>query len=303
MSSFVPANTTQDITVAAGSLIALGSFGAGTAVVYQSTAPSLLPTQFISVARFSNDEVLLGPWAADTLLRVDASHSQVEYNIGEAPVVGVKELIVDYSGTGSSFQVVPADLILAEGAGSDDGTDPAFLAAMMGNVISDDPVTGEGNYLAGVIGAYSLAGSDSDYPKAAVMGVLMDGAADADAIVMAVVDGSDPSATTHARAAFGVAQLNNSGDSGVDYGVDLKADGSAHYTGTGDPFTVDKAQIRFSLGDVCILAGEGAPVNGTTGDNFAGKGSLYIDITNGDVYVNKDGTITAPAWNLLAFAV
>ena len=39
----------------------------------------------------------------------------------------------------------------------------------------------------------------------------------------------------------------------------------------------------------------GVPVDGTTGDNFAGKGSLYVNISTGILYINT-GTITSPTW-------
>jgi hypothetical protein len=47
--------------------------------------------------------------------------------------------------------------------------------------------------------------------------------------------------------------------------------------------------------NVLITQGAGAPVDGTTGDNVTGKGSLYIDRTNGILYINT-GTISAPTW-------
>src|SRR6185295_3385739 len=43
-----------------------------------------------------------------------------------------------------SFQPVGADLGLDGAAGSDDGTNPKFLAAMMGNLLADEEVVGEG---------------------------------------------------------------------------------------------------------------------------------------------------------------
>jgi hypothetical protein len=36
-------------------------------------------------------------------------------------------------------------------------------------------------------------------------------------------------------------------------------------------------------------------VNGTTGDNFAGTGSLYVDSTAGVLYINT-GAISNPTW-------
>jgi hypothetical protein len=251
----------------------------------------------------------LGPYDSDSTYRVSCISGTLTVSVTTFTAARNTDDVqasVEYA-RGDSYQIVAADLTLDAEAGSDDGTDPKFLSAVMGNLLGD-AVAGEGNYLAGVIGAYSPTGATaSDYPKAPVMGVVMDGAVGADACVMAVIDGSDPSTTTRARAAFGVAQLNNSGDSGVDYGVDLAAAGSAHYTGTGDPFTVDKAEVRFSKSDVCVLVGAGIPVDYTDGDpaasgeGFAGPGSLYIDTTNAKLYING-GTKAEPIWKIVTSA-
>lgn len=49
--------------------------------------------------------------------------------------------------------------------------------------------------------------------------------------------------------------------------------------------------------------GSGAPTNGTsgTGVGICGKGSLYADYTNGNVYVNT-GTISSPTWTRMGGA-
>ncbi len=201
---------------------------------------------------------------------------------------------VSYSEIGHSFQVIAPDLELSETAGSNTGTDPKFLAAVMGNILGDD-VDGVGNYLGGVIGANSLTDPSTDYPNAGVMGIIMDASTGADGAVVAVIDGSDPSSVTRARAAFAVRMNNNNAGSGCDYGVDLKDAGNPYYTGGGKPFAVANAEIRMST-DVCILTGAGAPVNGTTGKDFAGPGSSYTDYTNKIVYLNS-GTIGTPAWS------
>jgi hypothetical protein len=46
-----------------------------------------------------------------------------------------------------------------------------------------------------------------------------------------------------------------------------------------------KANIRME-DDVVVMVDAGAPVNGTTGDDFAGTGSLYVDSTAGVLYIN-----------------
>lgn len=222
--------------------------------------------------------------------------------------IGITEAFSDESG--SSHQTIWADLDLSAAAGSSDGTDSAFLAPIMGNILGD-ALTGEGNYLGGVIGAYSITGAGaSDYPRAAVMGIIMDGSTDADAAVLAVIDGSDPSSQTRARAAFGVAVNSNEADSGVDYGVDLFAAENPHYTDSpGDGrqgLNVAKAQIRTS-DEVCFITGAGVPVDYTdgtppaTGETYAEIGSLYADTTNGKLYING-GTKAQPVWKLITSA-
>lgn len=47
--------------------------------------------------------------------------------------------------------------------------------------------------------------------------------------------------------------------------------------------------------DVVLLAGATAPINGTTGDNVADKGSLYIALDTGAMYY-QSGAITSPVW-------
>lgn len=202
-----------------------------------------------------------------------------------------------------SFQIVAADLELLPVAGSDDGTDPSFLSPVMGNLLGDE-VAGEGNYLAGVIGAYSLTGDQGTvYPKAALLGIIMDGSTDADAIVLAHIDGGDPSSETRAIAAFGVSIFNNHADSGVDYGINLFFDESAvdeFLSDTAKPFNIAKA-IERSPHEVCRLEGDGAPVDGVegTGVGFAGKGSQYTDYTTPALYLNT-GTKASPVWKKLA---
>ncbi|MDA8217612.1 MAG: hypothetical protein M0Z94_08360 [Dehalococcoidales bacterium] len=71
------------------------------------------------------------------------------------------------------------------------------------------------------------------------------------------------------------------------YGLDFNDEGIA-------PAIIGKALLR-SPNEVCCLEGNGAPVDGTTGDNFAGPGSLYFDYTNGVLYV-QTAVKTAPVW-------
>lgn len=161
--------------------------------------------------------------------------------IGELAALGYNS--APYAG-GGSFQPVAVDFNLGAAAGSDTGTDPKFLAPIMGNCLGED-LENDSNYIAGVIGALAVTGTKaSDYPVAALLGVLFDGA-QADAIVLADLDGDDGGAATNARAAFGVSINNNNVASGVEYGVDLYAPANANYTGGGIAFAPSKADLRF----------------------------------------------------------
>ncbi len=53
--------------------------------------------------------------------------------------------------------------------------------------------------------------------------------------------------------------------------------------------------------NVLFMVGAGVPVDGTTGDNVAGPGSFYIDITNSNLYVQAS-LITTPVWKLVTRA-
>lgn len=50
--------------------------------------------------------------------------------------------------------------------------------------------------------------------------------------------------------------------------------------------------------DLVPICGDGAPVDGTTGANQAGKGCLYIDYTTPDLYQNI-GTKSSPTWDFV----
>lgn len=57
--------------------------------------------------------------------------------------------------------------------------------------------------------------------------------------------------------------------------------------------------------NIFIAADPGVPVDGVvgtgTGAGFMGKGALYIDTTNGKLYING-GTLASPAWKLVTSA-
>ena len=69
----------------------------------------------------------------------------------------------------------------------------------------------------------------------------------------------------------------------------------------GRPFFEPGLRIGPAGDPVVFFSGDGAPVDGTTGDNFAGPGSIYVDFTNANLYVNT-GTITASVWKLVTRA-
>jgi hypothetical protein len=50
-------------------------------------------------------------------------------------------------------------------------------------------------------------------------------------------------------------------------------------------------------GNIIIMNGASTPVDGTTGDNIAGKGSLYMARDTGALYV-QTGAITSPVWEV-----
>lgn len=192
-----------------------------------------------------------------------------------------------YAGS-SSFQPIAIDLELDAGAGKNIASGTAFLSPMMGNLLGAS-LTKTGNYLAGAIGAYSITGALATHLQAGgLMGIIMDGVTQATGAVVAVIDGD--SGITRATAAFAARMNNSTPGSGIDYGLDLY--GAAHDGFSALP--IANADIRMS-GQTCILQGAGVPSDGTTGDNFAGKGSLYIDTTNGKLYINT-GAITNPTW-------
>lgn len=223
----------------------------------------------------------------------------VELFTGEESAVSQE--ITETYGDEPSHQTVAADLNVVPTVGRTKAQGGSFIASIMGNIIGD-ALTKTGNYLAGLIGAISLTGTKaSELPTGAVIGIAMDAVTEADGIFIAVVDGSDPSSVTRANAAFKARQLNANAGSGVDYGVDLHDVAVTGYlTDPTLPLAIAKAAIRCN-NQVCWLNGAGVPVDGTTGDNFAEKGSLYTDITNGNLYI-QTSAITTPVWKLVTRA-
>ena len=148
--------------------------------------------------------------------------------------------------------------------------------------------------MAGVVGEFAVIGTYANNGlMAGVMGTINTNTLSGDAAVMAFMDGD--SGVTTCRTAFGVAMAQTTGGSGFDFGLDLKMqDPVADAGGPSGVIPYKKANIRME-DDVCILVDAGVPTNGTTGDNFAGTGSLYVDSTSGVLYINT-GAISNPTW-------
>lgn len=74
-----------------------------------------------------------------------------------------------------------------------------------------------------------------------------------------------------------------------DYGLDMRNVSSK------------KADVLLSNA-VTIMTGAGVPTDGTSGDGVgSGPGSLYIDVTNANHYING-GTAASPTWKLVTRA-
>jgi len=150
------------------------------------------------------------------------------------------------------------------------------------------------NHMAGAVGEFAVIGTYANFGlMAGVMGTINTNTLSGDAAVMAFMDGD--SGLTTARCAFGVAMAQTTNNSGFEYGLDLKMQDPV--ADAGGPSSIKpyiKANIRME-DDVVVMVDAGVPTNGTTGDNFAGTGSLYVDSTAGKLYINT-GAISNPTW-------
>jgi hypothetical protein len=156
------------------------------------------------------------------------------------------------------------------------------------------------NHMAGAVGEFAVIGTYANNGlMAGVLGIINTNTLSGDAAVMAFMDG-DAGLTT-ARCAFGVAMAQTTGGSGFEYGLDLKMqDPVADGGGPSSITPYQKANIRME-DDVVVMVNTGAPVDGTTGDNFAGPGSMYVDSTGANLYI-QTGAITSPVWKLVTRA-
>ena len=190
------------------------------------------------------------------------------------------------------------------GFGSSSYLTPGEAFSVFGRVQTGAPFattpTTTFNHMAGTVGEFAVIGTYANFGlMAGVMGTINTNTLSGDAAVMAFMDGD--SGLTTARCAFGVAMAQTTNNSGFEYGLDLKMQDPV--ADAGGPSSVKpyiKANIRME-DDVCVLVDAGAPVDGTTGDNFAGIGSMYIDSTAGNLYL-QTGVITSPVWKLVTRA-
>jgi hypothetical protein len=190
------------------------------------------------------------------------------------------------------------------GFGSSDYQNPGEALAVFGRVQTGAPFaavpTTTHNYMAGVAGEFAVIGSYANTAlMAGVIGIINTNTLSGDAAVMAFMDGD--SGVTTCRSAFGVAMAQTTGGSGFEYGIDLKMqDPVLDGGGPSGVIPYTKANIRME-DDVVVMVATGAPVDGTTGDNFAGPGSMYIDSTGANLYI-QTGAITSPVWKLVTRA-
>jgi len=156
------------------------------------------------------------------------------------------------------------------------------------------------NHMAGTVGEFAVIGTYANNGlMAGVMGIINTNTLSGDAAVMAFMDGD--SGLTTCRAAFGVAMAQTTGGSGFEFGIDLKMQDPVLDGGGPSGVTpYSKANIRME-DDVVVMVNTGVPTDGTTGDNFAGPGSMYIDSTNANLYI-QTGLITSPTWKLVTRA-
>ena len=194
---------------------------------------------------------------------------------------------------GATFTVNPTGAF-----GSSDATDPSSAQGSSGQVFGSN-LTSTATYYVGATGRYLITGTNvSTFPKVGMLGVIGNTTTTGDAAVMAWMDGDG--GTTTARAGFGIGMTQSTAASGFDYGMDLELQDAVGGGASVQPYK--KAELRVS-NDVVVMTGSVVPTSGATGtgDDFAGPGSLYVDYTNANVYIQA-GTISSPNWKLVTRA-
>jgi hypothetical protein len=200
--------------------------------------------------------------------------------------------------SGTAISGFYARVMPTTGFGSSDYATPGEAFSVFGRVQCGAPFSVAPsttfNHMAGTVGEFAVIGTYSNNGlMAGVMGIINTNTLSGDAAVMAFMDGD--SGVTTARCAFGVAMAQTTAGSGFEYGLDLKMqDPVLDASGPSGVIPYTKANIRME-DDVVVMVDAGVPTNGTTGDNFAGTGSLYVDSTAGKLYINT-GAISNPTW-------
>ena len=209
----------------------------------------------------------------------------------EAPYTSSSSSAEGTATRGATFTVNPTGAF-----GSSNPVAPSSAQGSSGQVFGSN-LASTATYYIGATGRYLITGTNaSTFAKAGVMGVIGNTTTTGDAAVMAWMDG-DGGVTT-ARAGFGIGMTQSTAASGFDYGMDLQLQDAVG--GGGSVQDYKKAEIRVS-NDVVVMTGAGVPVDGTTGDNFAGPGSMFVDVTNANLYI-QTGLITNPVWKLVTRA-
>lgn len=272
-------------------------FGTGTDVTvrWDGTDLDILAAANNSVIKFGNGTNSFDLWVYGA---TNAKYLLWDASADKLIATGLVRLVFDnptYNAAGS-YQNIESDLTLGTAAGTSDAGDSDFLAPIMGNIQGAN-LTKTNNYIGGGIFHYTVTGTNASvYPVGAVLAGIGDQTTTADGAVVAYIDG-DGGVTT-ANAAFKYMMNNSTAGSGVDFGLDLFSAAHSGYLEA----AILKADIRLSK-EVCIFQGAGVPTDGVagTGNGFAEIGSLYLDRTNGNAYLNA-GTKASPTWKLVTRA-
>ena len=119
-------------------------------------------------------------------------------------------------------------------------TGPAYGMTVYSKLLGAN-LTASDAYESAITGLYGITGTNaSTYPKAGVLGWIMDNTTTADGAFIALIDGDTQ--ITQAGAAYGVRHLNSTPNSGFNYGLDLYGAAIGGY----DAVSYRTADIRLS---------------------------------------------------------